>query len=101
MQHNNIRNANSLQAALKKRPRGMLVQDWEWLVTEHYSDPEFWVTKFKLSTIVSLQIHFISLKMHIFFTYLDRNYHIRFFQLDFICCQFRSRVPEIQRIDLT
>ncbi|KAJ8422486.1 hypothetical protein Cgig2_016922 [Carnegiea gigantea] len=45
MQHNNIRNANSLQAALKKRPRGMLVEDWEWLVTEHYSDPEFWEGK--------------------------------------------------------
>ena len=47
MQHNNIRNANNLQAALKKRPRGMLVEDWEWLVTKHYSDPEFWVIKFK------------------------------------------------------
>ena len=54
MQHNNIRNANNLQAALKKRPRGMLVEDWEWLVIEHYSDQEFWVIKFKLSTIVSL-----------------------------------------------
>lgn len=43
MKQLHLKNVSSLEEALspKNVPKSLLKEDWEWLVLEHYTDPEF------------------------------------------------------------
>jgi len=82
-----LKKVSSLEEALKpeKVPKGLLWEDWEWLVLEHYTDPDFQVICDCYQNMIQA-------------CFLRHYFLILLYSLNYVNC--RSKVSKILKTEL-